>query len=200
MAVMGDQMLDVIVEPRFDTIFVPAAGLLNATFFAQPLGAGATAWAAAGTKTIADTNMTLSGQLPTGYNFVVLGFRLQPYFGMLALDAPLWGMGATFTFFIGSKNYLQVPVDTIPGGNGPVSSTGLAAAGFYIATNGQPRLDNNYGIGKKPLELAQNVNFGATITWPVLSPITSDHGANHRPAAGMAVRCYLDGYLKRIVQ
>jgi hypothetical protein len=195
-------ILDVIVEPRYDTATIPAAGSALLTYFANPIGQGQTNFGAAGiTKNLADTNMDLSGQLPAGYNFVLLGFRLAPTWNITQPDTQLAFNGCVFTFTIGSKPYLRVPATTIPAGNGPYSGSSTIAAGAntQVSGNGIPVLVNSYSIARKPLELLQTQNFQAALTWPsgVQAVTTTLPG---QPVAGLPVRIYLDGYLKRRVQ
>jgi len=191
------EYLDVIVEPRYDTVLLPAAATpALLTFFAVPLGqaGGVFIPAAAGAKTLADTNMDLAGALPGGYNFKLLGFRVMYGWNMNTVDLQTVINGAVFSFFIGSKPFLRVPLRTIPGGNGPVSA---AAA---VNTNGQPRLDNNYSIAKKPLDLLQTQNFQVTITWPGGAVAPTTVGATCQAAAGLPITVFLDGFLYRPVQ
>ena len=189
--------LDVIVEPRYDTNTILAAGTLQLSYFSVPFGQGATNFGAATVaKTLADTNMELAGQLPAGYNFVILGFRVQPAFKLTQADASLFSAGAWFTFTIGSKPYLRVPVDTIPAGMGPAGNAGSAATA--LASHGWPALSNAFTIGRKPLELQQTQNFGVLLNWTTIQPVTTT--VNGQAAAGLPVRVYLDGFLKRIVQ
>jgi hypothetical protein len=199
MQVVSD-MLDVIVEPRYDTNTILAAGALVLTYFTVPLGQGASNFGAAGVaKQLADTNMDLAAQLPAGYNFVIKGFRVQPAFTLTPADARGWSVGGTFIFTIGSKPYLRVPIDTIPAGAGPFGYGGATvdALGRAMA-HGMPYLANAFNITQKPLLLQQTQNFNVQLTWVALSPVTSV--VPTQVAAGLPVRVWMDGYLKRIVQ
>lgn len=193
-------MLDVIVQPLWDTATILAAGTTQLTLFQTPIGGGTSAFGTATTaKKLADTNMRLAGQLPTGYNFVVLGFRIQPAFTLTAQDAKRWSLGATFTFQVASKPYLEVPLDTLPAGCGPYGSFTLAvAADNAIASHGYPTLGNAYTIGKKPLELSQGQNFFVQLDWVSVVAVTTTIPT--QPAAGLPIRVYLDGFYKRIIQ
>lgn len=198
----GEQLLDVIVEPRYDTQTILAAGALSLTYFQVPIGQGATNFGAATVaKQLADTNMDLAGQLPAGYNFRVLGFRAQPAFTLSDPDARNWSAGGLFTFTIASKPYLRVPLDTVPAGCGPTgggAATTVAATSFRSSSHGVPHISNAYTIGKKPLELSQSQNFSVILTWVTLQPVTSV--VTGQAAAGLPVRVYLDGFLYRPVQ
>jgi hypothetical protein len=189
--------LDVIVEPRYDTVLLPAGGAQLLTFFALPKGQGVGIFqpnAGAFAKSAADTNMDLAGSLPGGYNFKLLGFRVMYGWNMATQDLQTVINGAVFTLLIGSKPFLSVPLRTIPAGNGPMST----AAG--VNTNGWPMLSNSYSIAKKPLDLLQTQNFQVTLTWPggVVAPVTV--GATCQQAPGLPVTVFLDGYLYRPVQ
>jgi hypothetical protein len=196
--------LDEIVEPRYDTNVIPAAGTTLLTFFANPVGQGVGVYQQAGgtnPKTLADTNMDLSGQLPAGYNFVVLGFRIAPSLDITPADAQFALNGAVFTFTIGSKPFLRIPARTIPAGQGVTgfAATTVAATTVNAATLGFPALSNGYSIARKPLMLAQTQNFQATLTWPGgVRAVTTADATSH--LAGLPITVFLDGYLKRIVQ
>lgn len=198
---VAPDILDVIVEPRYDTATILAAGSATLTYFASPLGGGQSQFAAAGVaKTLADTNMDLAGQLPAGYNFEVTGFRAQPSFTLTQQDSQRWSIGGVFTFIITAKPYLRVPLDTVPAGMGPFGNFTLAAAANNaMAAHGWPALSNAFGIGRKPLTLQQTQNFSVTLTWPS-GAVAVTSTVPVQPAAGLPVRVYLDGFLKRIVQ
>lgn len=191
------QYKDVIVEPRYDTVLYPAAGSTLLTFFALPRGQGNTSFQTAGgtaiAKTYADTNMDLAGQLPGGYYFHLLGFRVMPTWDIT--DADLHGTlnGGVFQFIIASKPYLTVPLRTVPQGNGP------AGSGASMNSNGYPTLANSYSIRLKPLDLEPTMNFQVTLSWPSgqLRPCTTADAAVGGHLAGLPLTVYLDGFLWR---
>jgi hypothetical protein len=192
-------ILDVIVEPRYDTNFIPTAGSQLITFFAVPIGQGTSVWATASAKTLADTNMDLAGQLAAGYNFAILGFRLLPSFNMTIADATLSLNGAVFVFTIGSKDYLRVPARTIPAGAGQF----IGGAGATTTAGwGLPTLRNSYVIGKQPLTLSQTQNFSAKLAWPGggQAVTTTMAGGTTAGAAGLPITCCMDGFLSRLPQ
>jgi hypothetical protein len=194
-------LFDVIVEPRYDTAFIPAAGTAGPlSYFTIPLGQGTSVFATASTKTKSDTNQILAGQLPSGYNFVMLGVRLSPSFNMTIVDSTLALNGAVFILTIGSKDYLTVPARTIPAGTGTYVAGGALAG---LSTFGIPQLSNGYQISKKPLELPQTVNYSATLSWPGgagQAVTTTMAGGTTAGAAGLPITLFLDGYLKRPTQ
>jgi hypothetical protein len=208
---MGN-IVDVIVEPRYDTNTILAAGALTLSYFTVPVGQGLSAYAGAGVaKSYSDTNMDLAGQLPAGYNFKVLGFRIMPAFwvgsalGAASIigqlwDSNTWSHGGLCTFTIGSKPFLRVPIDTIPAGMGSAGYGGSFTGQFTgAASHGVPQLSNAFTIGKQPLDLASTQNFNVTLSWPLVTANTSAF-SGHQPAAGLPVRVFLDGYLYRLVQ
>jgi hypothetical protein len=197
------QIVDIVVEPLYDTQQILAAGSLGLTYFQVPIGQGQSVFGAAGvTKQLADTNMDLAGQLPAGYNFDLLGFRIQPSFTMTGTDARNWSVGCAFTFTIASKPYLRVPADTIPAGMGPAGYAGAfdaaTSASGRGASHGAPHISNAYVISKKPLRLSQSQNFNVTLNWVVLQPVTSVIVG--QIAAALPVRIYMDGFKIRPVQ
>jgi hypothetical protein len=181
-----NDVLDVIVEPRYDTVL----------FFAVPLGQAGGVYipGAAGAKTLADTNMELAGQLPGGYNFKLLGFRVMYGWNMSTLDLQQCINGAVFTFTIGSKPFLRTPLRMIPSGNGPVSTSAA------VNTSGWQTLSNSFSIAKKPLDLLQTQNFQVTITWPGGVVGTTTASATSQSAPGLPITVFLDGFLYRPVQ
>jgi hypothetical protein len=191
-----NDVLDVIVEPRYDTVLLVAGGAQLLTFFAVPLGQAGGVYipGAAGAKTLADTNMELAGQLPGGYNFKLLGFRVMYGWNMSTLDLQQCINGAVFTFTIGSKPFLRTPLRMIPSGNGPVSTSAA------VNTSGWQTLSNSFSIAKKPLDLLQTQNFQVTITWPGGVVGTTTASATSQSAPGLPITVFLDGFLYRPVQ
>lgn len=73
-----------IRQPLYDYNLLNGAGAQSLAFFQSPIGAGVTTalGATAGTpKTLSDTNMTLAGQLPSGFQFMVEGIDVAFYPG-----------------------------------------------------------------------------------------------------------------------
>lgn len=192
-------MVDVQVQPLYDSAFILAAGAAILTFFATPQGQGQTAWVAAATpKSVADTNMNLAGQLPAGINYKVLGFRIVPDFGMLIADARDLFNACVFTFFIGQKNFLQVPARLIPSGVG-VYSGGATASG--IANLGIPSMQTMYQVGRKPFDLLSGQNFGITLTWfPPQAVATTLAARTTAGPVGLPITAVIDGFQYRYQQ
>jgi hypothetical protein len=191
------QVLDVIVEPRYDTNFIPTAGTQQLIFFSQPIGQGVSVFGTATTKTLADTNMDLAGQLAAGYNFQVLGFRLMPSFNMTVADGTLAFNGAVFVFSIGSKDYLRLPARSLPAGMGISTPTTTGTVW------GWPDIHNGFSIAREQLVLSQTQNFAATLRWPSgqqAVTTTMATGGTTAGAAGLPVTIFLDGILQRLPQ
>ena len=193
-------ILDVGVQPIYDTGFIPTAGVNQLLFFSTPLGQGISNWNTAITKTLADTNLDIAGMLPAGYNFMLLGFTLLPTFSMTIADATLAFNSAVFIFKIGSKDYLTVPARMIPEGAG----VWIGGAGSTtVAGLGVPKIDNYFRIARQPQELAQTQNFGCRLVWPgggQAVTTTMASGSTQTGAAGLPLTCALHGFMKRLPQ
>lgn len=78
---------EIIRQSLYDHQIYPAAGALQLNFFQAPIGQGITSalGATAGTgKTLADTNMTLGGQLPSGMQFLIESIEVTFYPGSVS--------------------------------------------------------------------------------------------------------------------
>lgn len=182
---------DVILQPLYDTVPYAAAGQTQLTFFQVQLGAGTTAFGT-GAKSLADTNMTLAGQLPAPQTFTIYGFRLQTPWNIPFLDLNIMLNGCVFELLIGTKPFLQVPARNIPAGNGPFFSGSVAAAATNNgAVSGWPVMSNRFAIGEKPVKLNSTENFQVTLKWP---------GGVQAISALSSITLYLDGILKRSAQ
>lgn len=193
------EMLDVQVQPLYDSGFIPAAGIGTITYFTVPKGAGASVINPLVPKGLADTNMDLSAQLAAGFNFKVLGFRMLPDFGMTIADAQLAFNGAVFTFTIGAKDFLTVPARLIPANLGPyIGGAGVTTT----AALGLPSGQQTYTVGKKPFDLASTQNFRATLTWPqgVQAVTTTLAGRTVAGVVGLPICIVLDGFQYRYAQ
>lgn len=211
---------EVIRQPLYDTAVYATAGSTGISFFATPIGQGASASPgnAGNVKTIADTNMTLAGQLPAGQNFMVEQIEVDVTPGASAATTTTFTLvhpvvfavaasaGTVFaaasdvnaiyqtgvlTLTIGSKNYLQ---------DGPLKKF---APQNYVdvessvestsATVGQTLVSTARALGKPynivPVTLVSTQNFNVTLNWPVVVATPSGFNA--------AVRCTLNGYLFR---
>lgn len=72
--VVNPAQSEIVRNTLYDSLLYPQAGTTQLTFFSLPLGQGvtsATGAAVGGSKTYADTNMDLGGQLPSGKTYLV---------------------------------------------------------------------------------------------------------------------------------
>ncbi len=176
---------DVQWLPLYDIQLYAAAGQNQLQFFSQQIGAGVTSHpGGAGTKTIADTNMTLSGQIPAPQKFMVCGIELIVYSGLnpgrgAALPATagqMWNdvmaiaRGGSLSFTVGQKIYAQdAPLGSFPqqsfleGECALADATTAAAALFsqieYAAIRGAV-----YQV--PPQVIPHGQNFNVTLAWP----------------------------------
>lgn len=163
----------------YDYLTYAAAGQTELRFFQTPNGQG--------TKTLADTNMTLAGQIPSGQNFLVMAIALDFYGGenpernTAAADVgdylnDNWvvSKGGYLEFQIGSKLYKQEgPLGAFPtpyrlAGQGAAAST-VAATSYvqdYAAMSGQLH-------AIIPTLITSNQNFSVSLKWPTAVALTS---------------------------
>lgn len=188
-------VVDIIAQPLYDSATLAAAGQTQLTFFSLPIGQGTTSFGA-GAKTLRDTNMRLAGQIPAGFFFTLKGFRIAWSNIMTSVDAQVALNAAVFVFTVASKPFLEVPANTIPGGNGLFWSGTQVAASQTANTqaypvNGWPSMQNGFAVGQKPLPIDPSMNFSCQLLWP---------GGVQAISANTGVSIYLDGILKRPVQ
>lgn len=162
--------MEVIWQPFYDSIAVPAAGANALRLFQNPIGQAG--------KTIADTNMELGGQIPKGQAFKCTGVELLFYPGAplveqsdnpdYTADIHAFYHGGALRFQIGSKDFVtQAPLIRFPptvrqGGYASVSASidstvagpQLAALSFdYSSAAGR-----EFSIVDLLLESSQNFN------------------------------------------
>lgn len=208
-----------IKQGLYDTTIYATAGATSFNFFATPIGQGLSAAPgnANGTKTIADTNMTLAGQLPAGQNFLVQTIEADfvpgsvstantftlvnpivfaaaasagTVFAAISDIVAIYRTG-TLTFSVGSKIYLQEgPLSKFPPQAHLDVAGGVASTS---ATVGQTTLSMARAEGRPyhidPVRLENGQNFSVVAAWPVA--VATPSGFNG------ALRVTLDGYLFR---
>jgi hypothetical protein len=128
-----------------------------------------------------------------------MAFRLVPSFNMTIADATLSINGAVLTFFIGSKNFLEVPARLVPAGAGQF----IGGAGATTTAGwGLPTIQNGFKCASQPHNLAQVQNFGVRLSWPGGGQaVTTNMSALTTPgAAGLPVTSVLDGVMNRLPQ
>jgi len=192
-------------QPLYDYQAYAAAGATSFTFFATPAGSGG--------KTVDDTNMVLSGQIPAQQIFLIQSIEVPFYpttptvaaqmpaaFGAQAVaqivnDVYKFYRAGNFLLTIGSKPYLQVaPLMSLPPKTHLVTNGALADV-TTAGANLQSRIGYAYAAGRPfilgaPLKLAPNMSFSCSINFATAVVITN-------PAR---VGVVLDGVLYRQAQ
>jgi len=184
-AVNRPGQIEAIRQPLYDYQTYAAAGQTSLTFFAVPNGQSS--------KTLSDTNMETAGSLPNPKRFLVLGISVQMFPGTVLPSAAaatngidsfvndVWEVFSATSYlelFIGSKSYIQAPVNAFPsttrlqGFAGMSDSTTAGATGFqrtsYAAAAGVP-----FQM-QPPIMLEPTQNFKVTINYPTAVAITND--------------------------
>lgn len=214
---------EVIRQPLYDFLLMAAAGVQRLAFFQTPVGAGLTTalGGVAGTpKTLSDTNMTLAGQLPSGFQFLTEAIEVQFYPGSVSTantytpaamtffavaaavtvggqlnDSNIFYQGGLLEFNVLSKNYFRLTplVNFVP-------QRSFDLAGF-ISSNSATVGVSGAGVlrpGGLPLELDPPIalmpacNFDISLLWPAVSAMPSTFNAR--------VGVVLQGYAYRAGQ
>lgn len=172
---------EALTQSLYDFQAYAQAGQSTLSFFALPVGQSS--------KTLSDTNMQLSGQLPANQQFLVQSIEV-PFFptapAVTAQNPAVFGAQAVaaivndvylvyrtgnLTFTIGSKTYLQeAPLGRLPGKTHYQVNAALADVSSTAASL-QSRIAYGYAAGrpyalKAPLRLTENMNFGVSLNWP----------------------------------
>lgn len=195
-----------ITFPLFDSVAYPAAGTAQLTLFQSPAGAGS--------KTLADTNMTAAGHVPSPNVFLATGLAIKFTSGapventgaavasndyvadVHAFYEGLPGslLGSYLEFSSGSAFYVREPLWAFP----PSARLGISAAVATTVAADQyvVAYAENAGIPYEisPLALPANQDFQVTLNWPagvVAMPSTKParvtvivNGWMYRPAQG----------------
>lgn len=193
-------------QPLYDTFITAAGGVGVAVvpFYQIPIGAIGSGFAAA--KTQNETNMNAAGQLGRPNQFLLYGFQL-----IAVLPVALTGVNSTVdgdfqaiynsgTFrFVrgGNKVELEIPLDRIPTGPGPVGFAGTAFGGGPLVSvrmnNGVPHTTHyfnytNPGEGKEPLLIDCTQTFRCEIVY-------NGAAGNLVTLAVTRIKCYMLGVL-----
>lgn len=190
--------LEVFRQSLYDWQTYAQAGQTNLTFFQVPVGQSS--------KTRADTNMTLAGQLPAGQQFLVQSIEVYFFPGTVlpgtgpvanVIDSfvnDVWAVykGGWLEFGVGSKLYLiEAPIGRFPPKtrlDGWASENGNTTAGaaLYTRTSYATPAGRPYPIDPYIL-LESTQNFSVALNWPTAVAVTN---------AGR-IGCVLDGLLIR---
>jgi len=190
---------EIVWNPLYDTVTYAQAGQTSLTLFANPIGQSS--------KTIADTNMTLAGQLPAMQSFLVTSIHVEllpPALpgratnaaGAVATninDVQEVAQSGVLTMNIGNKIYVQEgPLGVFPptwrvGGLAALAGAGEAADKFSVIDYGQT-VGDAYEV--LPFLIPSSQNFSVVLTWPTAVGIT----------AATPIKVRLNGFLWRSVQ
>ncbi len=183
-----------IREPLYDFLTYNSGTDLSLRFFQDPVS---------GTKTKADTNMTLAGQLPGGHKFIVETCEIHVLPGSsatayarqdavktaTALAAPnfandVWALLHTgyLVFHIGDKDYVTAPLLSFPPTTGMLISPAAAVENTNTTVLNQITADYGRLAGRPyvfnpvlPLEGLNN--FDVSLFWPTAVTLPSGFDA-----------------------
>ena len=184
---------DAIYAPLYDSVAYAAAGQLQLTFFALPIGQGTTsAPGATGAKTEADTNLTNAGLLPKGNRFYCTGLEFtflpgsNPGRGPLA-DGANTGLNWNDVYAVGKSGWVRFRIqnrDYIVDGPlinfPPVTRVAGAVAVATNLTSGAATMDEieyasfagmPYNI--VPVFIEANQAFTVQVNWPAVVAVTT---------------------------
>jgi hypothetical protein len=172
-----------IRQTFYDTTTYAAAGQTQLQFFQTPKGQLG--------KTVADTNMTVAGQLPQPQHFLVESIEILLFPGgdistlgdataasQFANDMYDVAKSGSLNFFIGSKTYLEeAPLGRFPPKTklgvvgakalSPTTVTDTDLQADYACWSGRP-----YYLDP-PVLLVPNQNFSVTLSWPAAVALPS---------------------------
>ena len=214
---------EIIRQPLYDYQLMPGTGSQKLTFFQQQIGQGITTALGAtvgAAKTYSDTNMTLSSQLPSGFQFLTEAIEVQFYPGSVNTantytpatitffnavaaaavgaqlnDSNTFYQGGLLEFNVLSKNYLRMTplLNFVPQRSFDLSAT--------IASNSATTSEVGAGVLRPggipfdldpPVTLMPACNFEVSLSWPAVVALPS--GFNAR------VGVVLQGYAYRAGQ
>lgn len=214
---------EVIRQSLYDSQIYTAAGTTgNLTFFQNPIGAGTTSSPNnTGSKTIADTNMVLAGQLPAPQGFWIQSIEVDfqggsttgttyqiqtpvittPTFAAANIggadgDINAFYTGGQLTLTVGTKPYLQeAPLLYFPPKvrfEYDAALSGVTNATSVVVTKSKLKAGGRPYILEPGIPLMTSQNFNVTLFWP--AAVTTPSGFPGR------VLVRLDGWLFRAVQ
>lgn len=184
-------------QPLYDTELIATPTTVTQVGFFQRAQNQTTA-AGALVKTIAETNMTTSGQLPSPLHFSIFGFVFEVQPNVSAANFNQLYTASAFTFqFGGNRIYLQIPLQRIPGGVGPTgyASTTVGATTVGAVQNGVGVVSNVFGftINRKALQIRPNEAFNANVQWPTAAPTLAATDFLGNVITTIRLRVYLVG-------
>lgn len=146
-------------------------------------------------KGIEKTNMTDSGKLPFPVNMRVMAIRAM-LLGMHRTDVLNIMQKYCLRFRIGTKHFLEAPIQWFPGGGGPSGIISGAAAEQNLLTNGIPDPRAIAGVGAEyALDLPYGVPFAVELQGTSFTTTATASGGT-----GIYLQVYLDGLISEGVQ
>lgn len=192
-------MTDKQWEPRFDAVIFPAGTAVKTNLirmFSVPLGNNF--YVGGPVKTLADTNMRASSQLPSPEVFRCYGIEAECFVEGVADAEFLQKLVkyASVNFKIGSKPYLTVPFAEIAGGIKTFASgldPALAAGEGLVKMQAGKPVSHGYRFPKGYfIDIASTENFTVELNLNFDQAIT--------PAADVYLRVYLMGEIGKDVR
>ncbi len=201
----------------YDSLTYAGAGQVQLIFFQAQKGAPGTVGAAAGNKTLQDTNMIQAGSLPSYQNFLAEGIELYflpgsanaavytpstliataAAFGNFANDVYTFAQSGWLDFFISSKSYLdEAPLLKFPPKAalhavfGAADHTTAAAASLTVMQYAS--LGGYPYLLNPPILLTPSQNFNVNLNWNAVLALPSGFAAK--------VVCSIPGFLYRVAQ
>jgi hypothetical protein len=177
----GQVVKEVYGQPAYSSTFLTNTQAAAATLFSNVVGQGG--------LTYLDTNMRVSGMLPSGQSMLVKIIRVIPQYNPLPADLINVMNNCFLTLYVGDKPYLYLPLAFIPAASGIFGfNVGNAASSI---SHGTPDSRSNYVLAE-PIEIPNMQTFRVEIQ-PVAPLAINTQG-------GLRIWVMLDGPLARDVQ
>jgi hypothetical protein len=186
-------MEDVIDQPVYDSFSLAANTAFPKTvLFQTPIGTSG--------KTLAQTFMTQNGILQNPQRLIVTAIGVVIANNTTPTDVVNIQNNVSFTFTVGKKPMLEVPVLALPAGRGMVLNsvaTTVAATSLFSTSNGAQDYRGMYTLAH-PIEIASGEGFSVTLNPE--TPFSTQAAGATPPGVGTTIYVFLDGYLYRGVQ
>jgi hypothetical protein len=181
-------MTETINQPMYDSVsFAAGAAMARTVLFQNPIGQAG--------KTLAQTNMTVGGQLPAPNSLVVTSIKVYISNNTTLTDLQNLLANVSFNFHCLTKPYFQGPLVLLPAAMGGVlTATAVGAPALFSSSNGAPDPRASYNL-TIPVPIGAQEGFNVT-----LNPET---GFNFAAAGGgtlgvgATILVVLDGELTR---
>lgn len=192
-----ETILRPLKNPQYDTeLILTPTTVTEVTFFQRALSQ--TTAAGGLVKTLAETNMRQSAQLPTPLHQQIYGFlfEVEPSISIANFNAIYTTSVFQFTFS-GTRVYLQIPLQRIPTGVSisGFASTTVGATSLGGVTNGIGHIHNiyNFTVGNKALQIRPNEAFNISVAWPTAAPTLTALNFAGGAITSIRLRVYIVG-------